>query len=172
MPLPLGHSAIGIATHSLITEEKSYRCKWKTTLFVIILSNLPDVDIILGLLLENNGSAFHRGPTHSILFALIFGFLFSRATQIRSLPHMGFKTCFTLILSHVVADHFLTDSQVSFFWPFEVYYSTENTSLTQVLYSVLFDAVNDAVAVFICALILLINFSVRTSFYRSRSELE
>jgi len=172
MPLPLSHSAIGFATHSVLSDSKSYICKWKATLFIIILSNLPDVDIIFGLLLEKNGSAFNRGPTHSILFAPIFGCIFSRATRVMSLPNMGFISCFALILSHVVADHFLTNSPVSFFWPFEINFSTGNTDLGQVLHSVLFDSANDAAIVIICVLILLINISIRKDFYSGRSELE
>jgi len=104
MPLPIGHSAIGFATHSLISNDKANFNKWHMAIFIIIFSNLPDIDVLFGLILQNNGSAFHRGPTHSILFALIMGYVASKSSKIRSyIPMVSFKTCFMLILSHLVA---------------------------------------------------------------------
>jgi hypothetical protein len=85
MPLPIGHSAIGFATHSLISNDKASFNKWHMAIFIIILSNLPDMDVLFGLILQNNGSAFHRGPTHSILFALIMGYIASKSSKIWSL---------------------------------------------------------------------------------------
>ena len=82
MPLPLGHSAIGIATHSLISKEKNGLNRWQVAILIIILSNLPDIDVIFGLILQSNGSAFHRGPTHSILFALIMGFIAAKCSRL------------------------------------------------------------------------------------------
>jgi membrane-bound metal-dependent hydrolase YbcI (DUF457 family) len=72
--LPLGHSAIGFTTYCLISKSTSSFNQWKLAVFIIILSNLPDMDVLFGLILQNNGSAIHRGPTHSILFAFIMGF--------------------------------------------------------------------------------------------------
>ena len=144
MPLPIGHAAIGFATHSLISNNKGKFNKWQMALFIIILANLPDIDVLLGLILQNNGDAFHRGPTHSILFALIMGFLASKSSRLWSyIPKINFKTCFTLILSHVVADYFLTSAPVSFYWPFEVSWSTGNSGWSSVIHTVFFDAVQD-----------------------------
>ena len=142
MPLPLGHAAIGFATHSLISNDHSRFNKWRVAIFIVILSNLPDLDVLLGLILQNNGSAFHRGPTHSILFALIMGFAASRSSKFWSrIPMVSFKICFMLILSHVVADYFLTDSPVSFYWPFEVNWLSDSSGWSNVMHTVLFDAV-------------------------------
>lgn len=170
MPMPLGHSAIGFATHSVLSNGKSYIDRWKITLFIVILSNLPDIDVILGLIFQNNGSAFHRGPTHSILFAVIFGLIFSKFARLLSIQNMDFKFCFILILSHVVADHLLTSSPVSFLWPFEVYFSTGNAGWGQVLYTALFDAASDAAIVFICVFILMLNIVIRRTVQKSHSE--
>ena len=156
MPLPLGHSAIGFAVHSIISNDKGSFNKWKVAIFIVILSNLPDIDILFGLTLQNNGSAFHRGPTHSILFALILGFLASKSWKLWSqIPMINFKTSFLLILSHVIADYFLTNSPVSFYWPIEVSWSTGNSGWNHVLHTVLFDAVEDIGILIVCNLILM-----------------
>jgi len=151
MPLPIGHSAIGFAAHSILSKDKIDGSKWKVALFVVILANLPDIDVLIGLLFQNNGSAFHRGPTHSMVFALLAGLMASKASQwFKSVPNLPFMTCFLIIFSHVVADYFLTSSPVSFFWPLEVHWSKGSAGWNQVLYSVFFEAVQDAAIVFVC----------------------
>ena len=151
MPLPIGHSAIGFATHSILSKGKIDGSKWQVALFVVILANLPDIDVLIGLIFQNNGSAFHRGPTHSIVFALVAGLMASKASRwFKCKPDLPFITCFFIIFSHVVADYFLTNSPVSFFWPLEVYWSTGSAGWNQVLYSVFFEAVQDAAIVFAC----------------------
>jgi membrane-bound metal-dependent hydrolase YbcI (DUF457 family) len=157
MPLPIGHSAIGFATHSLISRDNSRFNKWQAAIFIVLLSNLPDIDVLFGLILQNNGSAFHRGPTHSILFALIVGFVASNSWRIWSLiPRMRFKTCFLLIFSHVAADYFLTNSPVSFYWPFEVNWLSDSTGWGNILHTVIFDAVEDAGILVICTGIIML----------------
>jgi len=150
MPLPLGHAAIGFAAHSVISKEIGPINKWKLAVFIVILSNLPDIDVLIGLVLQNNGSVFHRGPTHSIVFALLMGFVASKLSEIwRRIPAVSFKVCFALVLSHVVADYFLTNSPVSFFWPFEVSWSTGNAGWGEVFNTVLFGAAKET-GIFIC----------------------
>jgi membrane-bound metal-dependent hydrolase YbcI (DUF457 family) len=162
MPLPLGHTAIGFATHSLMSNDKGCFNKWRVAIFIVILSNLPDIDVLLGLILQNNGSAFHRGPTHSFLFALIMGFVASKSSSIWShIPVMRFKSCFMLIFSHIVADYFLTNSPVSFYWPFEVSWSTGNSGWSQVLHTVLFDAVEDTGILLVCSCIIMLAMMIR-----------
>ena len=157
MPLPIGHSAIGFATHSLISNDRVNFNKWYMAIFIIILSNLPDMDVLFGLLLQNNGSAFHRGPTHSILFALIMGYIASKSSMICSyIPKVSFKTCFMLIFSHVVADYYLTSSPVSFCWPFEVSFSTGNSGWSHVFHTVFFDAAQDTGILFVCTSVIIL----------------
>jgi inner membrane protein len=144
MPLPIGHIAIGLATHEL-TTTRSALSRWRLFAAILVLSNLPDIDVIFGLLLQWNGSAFHRGPSHSLLFALVMGLLASRASSIWGrLPRLGFWTCFSLILSHVGADAWLSTSAVSFFWPLEVHWSTGHTGWKDVAAMVVKGDVQDA----------------------------
>jgi inner membrane protein len=148
MPLPLGHFAIGLATHELSSGRSAFG-RWKLFAAVLVLSNLPDVDVIFGLLIDWNGSAFHRGPTHSLLFALAMGFLLSKASEIwTGLPRLGFFNCFTLILSHVAADALLSTSSVSFFWPFETNWSVGYSGWNDVFGMVLKGNAQDAWIIF------------------------
>ena len=172
MPLPLGHSAIGFATHSLISNDKGRYSKWRVAIFIVILSNLPDIDVLLGLILQNNGSAFHRGPTHSILFVLIMGFIASKSSKFWShIPMVSFKTCFMLILSHVVADYFMTNSAVSFYWPIEVSWSTGNSGWSHVLRTVFFDAAEDTGILVICTCIIMLVMIFKRFYFLRKTKL-
>jgi hypothetical protein len=127
MPLPLGHAAIGLVTCEICkTPSGANPFKWKTVpslLLVIVLANLPDIDIILGLLIDGNGYAYHRGPTHSLLFALMMGYAVHHILRLSDkLPQVSFGSCFLIIGSHLVADCIFTSSPVSFFWPLEVHW--------------------------------------------------
>ena len=172
MPLPLGHSAIGFATHCLISKNTNSWNQWKLAVFIIILSNLPDIDVLFGLIFQSNGSVFHRGPTHSILFALIMGFAASKSSRLWSqIPVISFKICFFLILSHVVADYFLTNSPVSSFWPFEVSWSTGNSGWVQVLHTVIFNAMEDAGILITCTSIIMVLLILRRFYFSRKAKL-
>ena len=141
----------------LISKDKARVNKWKMALFIIILSNLPDIDVIFGLILQSNGSAFHRGPTHSILFAIIMGYVASKSSKIWSyISTVHFKTCFMLILSHVLADYFLTSSPVSLYWPFQVGYATGDSGWIQIFHTVFFDAAQDTGILLVCTFIIIL----------------
>ena len=144
MPLPIGHTAIGLATYELSTNNNSALNNFKIFIFLTILANMPDFDVIVGLLIKWNGNAFHRGPTHSLIFALIMGFLASRAWKFSSqIPRMRFDICFLIILTHILADLFFTSSPVSFFWPLEVSWSSGYSGWNDVLTSVFFREYQD-----------------------------
>jgi hypothetical protein len=103
MPLPLGHAAIGLTTHELFSENTSAFDQWKMILFVVAMANFPDMDVLLGLVFTGNGSAFHRVPAHSLIFAVFMGFLSSNASKLYSkMPKMGFRSCFLVIFSHIM----------------------------------------------------------------------
>jgi hypothetical protein len=144
MPLPVGHLAIGLAAHELGSDRSAFS-RWKVFAAILVLTNLPDIDVVLGLLLQWNGSAFHRGPTHSLLFALIMGLVASRAAKFSTwMPRLGFWSCVALILSHVAADALLSPSAVSFFWPLETNWSTGHSGWKDVFGMVFKGNVQDA----------------------------
>ena len=153
MPLPLGHAAIGLAINDLLTGNSF--ASWRTALYLTILANLPDVDVLAGLLLHGNGSTFHRGPTHSFLFAFLAGIAAANAWRIWSqIPKVGVSTCFLLILSHVLSDLLLTGSQVSFSWPLETNWSQGSTGWLVTLTSVFVEFYRDADLILTCLAII------------------
>lgn len=155
MSLPIGHAAIGFASYSLSNRNESPLGRWKVLIGVLVLSNLPDGDVILGILLQGNGSAFHRGPTHSLIFAIIGAILVSGICRLYSpLPKFSFRNCFLLILSHLFADAMFTSSPISFFWPIAVNWNEGYSGLGHVLNLVLFGNGEDAKIIVACAFLI------------------
>jgi len=158
MPLPIGHATIGFATHGLCSANESGFCRWKTLLGILIFSNLPDIDVVLGIVFHGNGNVFHRGPTHSLVFALIGGFLASRVWKLWSqLPRFSFRICFLLILSHIVADFVFTNSPISFCWPIAVNWIDGYSGLRDVANLVLFGNYQDAKIIIGCAFLIVLH---------------
>ncbi len=144
MPFPLGHTAIGLTTYELNGQKTAPSQRLWGFLFIVTLSNLPDFDMLAGLLAAGNGSLFHRGPTHSLLFALIMGYLAAKvAKRISAVPPFGFGLCSALILSHVLADMIFTSAPVSLFWPFEVNFTTGTSTLGDVFHGIFFKSLGD-----------------------------
>jgi hypothetical protein len=115
--------AIGLTVYRLMGRKHDRKSWWKTVAFVSFLSIMPDLDVLFGLILQGNGVAFHRGPTHSLFFAICAGWPASHAWRLSSaIPRVDFITCGLLVLSHVIADAFT--SPISFFWPFEMIWSS------------------------------------------------
>ncbi len=145
MPLPLGHAAVGLAAYEMCSDKKSTASWWKLFVLVAILANLPDIDVLIGLLCKGNGWAFHRGPTHSLVFALCAGFLASIAWRAWSqVPKVSFMSCFLVVQSHVLADLFFGSSRTSLFWPFEVSWAGGYIGWGGVIDSVFLDSFDDA----------------------------
>lgn len=151
MPLPLGHTAIGLTVQDVCFRGHSVTTRWTYVLFIAVLANLPDIDVLIGLFFQGNGNAYHRGPTHSVMFAFLMGFLASRAWKLfPQIPRMNFLTCFAIILSHVGADFFLTSSPVSFFCPFEVNWAVGYRGWSDVIGLVFLGAFRDVGIIIIC----------------------
>jgi membrane-bound metal-dependent hydrolase YbcI (DUF457 family) len=145
MPLPLGHVAIGLAANELASETRAPLGRLKVIVLIFILSNLPDVDIVIGLLWHWNGCAFHRGPTHSLLFAILAALFYVRLSRRSSFfPTMSVRACFLIVLSHVLADYFLTNSAVSLFWPLETHFVSGQAGWIKIFHAVAFEEMQDA----------------------------
>jgi len=158
MPLLLGHAAIGLTTQDLCSRNHSGLSRWRVAVFIAVLANLPDVDVLIGLLLRGNGHAFHRGPTHSLLFALFMGFVASRAWTLWSqIPKMSFKSCVLIIVSHVLADVVFTNPPVSFFWPLEVHLTAGYSGWGDILSTVFLKGFQDAGIITGCGVVVLLN---------------
>lgn len=151
MPFPIGHTAIGLAVHETLPAGRKNTTRWAAMAYATVLANLPDLDVVLGLMLNGNGAVFHRGPSHSLLFAVLAGVIASQAGRLWDrIPRFGFGLCFALIFSHVLADMLLTSAPVSLLWPLEVYWTPGHSSWTTVLHAVVFKSIRDAGIVAVC----------------------
>jgi membrane-bound metal-dependent hydrolase YbcI (DUF457 family) len=158
MPLPLGHTAIGFATHSLCCGNNPTGSLWRLAVFVTILSNLPDIDVVIGILLQGNGSVYHRGPTHSLLFSAVLAFPASMAPRFWSwIPNLSYRACFMVILSHVLADLLFTTSPVSLFWPFEINCVSGHSGWMDIINSVFLESSRDMWIISASAAVILLN---------------
>jgi membrane-bound metal-dependent hydrolase YbcI (DUF457 family) len=162
MPLPLGHAAIGLAVWDLSARERFVSAPWKAFLFIVVLANLPDLDVLFGLLYCGNGSAFHRGPTHSLLFAFVGGFfMYNVWARWFKEVKIGLGESILVILSHVAADWALTTSAVSWFWPLEVNWVSGHNNWGDVFNLVLFKGFGDIGIIAICVSIIILDALVR-----------
>ncbi len=99
--------AVGhIALSYLLGRSSAKLLKVKAIVpFFIALSILPDIDIFSG------SEHLHRGPTHSILFAVLVFVPFLIAYRRVAIPYL------VALLSHLLGDFFI-GSQMQLFWPF------------------------------------------------------
>jgi membrane-bound metal-dependent hydrolase YbcI (DUF457 family) len=165
MPLPIAHAAIGLATHELVGENQPIPSLWRKLALIGLLANLPDVDVVIGLILQGDGSVFHRGPTHSLLFALGMGWLASRLWRRWSgTASASFIWCASIILSHILADALFTSAPVSFLWPLEVHWSREHCGWLDVIDSVLLRSWADMGLIFGAVLVILFSRVLKVKF--------
>jgi membrane-bound metal-dependent hydrolase YbcI (DUF457 family) len=71
MPTPLGHSLAGLAIQFASTGTRVRRT-WPSTLLLIALANIPDIDFLPGYAI-GRPAAYHWGPTHSFTAAVLVG---------------------------------------------------------------------------------------------------
>lgn len=158
MPLPMGHAVLGLTSQYMVSQDTSVFKKWKPAMVVMMLANLPDIDVLIGLVFFSNGNAIHRGPTHSLLFALVAGLFFSKALRwIPEMPRISFRDCSLVILSHLAADHFFTSSPISFFFPFENLTTIGYSGWGDVVSTVIYNNINDSNIIFGCIIIISLN---------------
>lgn len=86
---------------------------------IIVAANAPDLDYLPGLWV-GDANAFHHGPTHSILFAVLVAAVMSLAWPHGSRAN-AFLWLFFAGLSHLAADVFTEDRRAPFgiplLWP-------------------------------------------------------
>lgn len=146
MPMPLGHTAIGLVAFETARSAQRRGSRLVLCAYITLLANLPDLDILFGLLVTGNGSAFHRGPTHSLLFALATGYLASwLMRRWPNGPQLGFAMSALLVFSHVAADMLLTSAPVSLLWPLELNWSMGYSDWGNVIHLALFQSLQDFV---------------------------
>src|SRR5512135_1575536 len=76
---------------------------------LLVLSILPDIDIVYDFI---TGSDLHRGPTHSIVVAVLAFIPFLIIYRKKAIPY------FLALISHSLIADFLIGGQLQLFWPF------------------------------------------------------
>jgi membrane-bound metal-dependent hydrolase YbcI (DUF457 family) len=102
----VGHMAIAYLLGK--GSSKALRIKLDIPI-LLILSILPDVDIIYDFL---TGSNLHRGPTHSIVVAIIAFVPLFIIYRKNIIPY------FLALISHPLLGDFLVGGRIQLFWPF------------------------------------------------------
>lgn len=125
---------------------------------LMVLSILPDVDIIFDLLVNTE---IHRGPTHSIFFAVLLFVPIFLIYRRRAVPY------FLALISHSLLGDFFIGGQLQLFWPF----SSNSYGVTQIgsYYLSIYSAVNITleVTLFIAAMLTLYKTGDWKIFFRS-----
>lgn len=125
MPSPIGHTIAGFCGYLLAPKGSIPKPQMNTLLASIVIANLPDIDILPGLLL-GNPPMFHRQGTHSIAAGIIAGMLvvmLGRWQKLskKSILKLGAWTT-ALYCSHIFLDLLVTDLSpprgVQLLWPF------------------------------------------------------
>jgi hypothetical protein len=75
---------------------------------ILVLSVIPDIDILFDFLLK---SEIHRGPTHSIVVAIVVFIPFFVLYRQKAMPY------FAALASHSLIGDFLIGGQVQLLWP-------------------------------------------------------
>ncbi|MGD6807579.1 MAG: metal-dependent hydrolase [Candidatus Bathyarchaeia archaeon] len=75
---------------------------------LMVLSILPDIDLLANYM---TGYNFHRGPTHSIIMALLFFIPFFIIYRKKAIPY------FLALISHAAIGDFIVGGQIMLFWP-------------------------------------------------------
>jgi inner membrane protein len=118
----LGHIAIGVATARRVTPADEPAEVLPTRMVILAaLAFLPDIDFLLQDLDPSASFLYHRGATHSLVFALCIGALAAIALVASGKPR---PLAWGLLTAAVVASHGLLDSfgnstlGVELLWPF------------------------------------------------------
>ncbi len=128
MPLPIAHSAVGLAGY-LAFRKKSLDSTTKRELLLLgvclFLANSPDLDFLAGLLCGSLGR-FHHGPSHSLVVGLVAALIFYRFVEygLKGISKRRIlRYCLFSLLSHPILDYFSADTSKPFgvplFWPFD-----------------------------------------------------
>lgn len=107
MPTPVGHSIIGLGVALALSPGRRLRDVWRdraTLTLVIVLANLADVDLLLGLVAFGEPHRFHGGITHGMLFAVIVACAAALLPGLDRTVWQRFVLGLALLLSHPVAD--------------------------------------------------------------------
>ena len=122
MSSPILHSVSGYIISKflpLIKPASKVKKVWTVQMvYIIFITNVADLDLIPQLL---TGEKYHRGLTHSLIFALLFSVVFCQFSYF--LGYYLYKNLFLntsiLYISHLFLDCFTRGSKgIKLLWPF------------------------------------------------------
>lgn len=129
MPSPIGHSLVGLCGAVIAARccPAIGRSPVTLTAAAVVLANIPDVDVIPGLLMHSHPGLYHHQATHSLLAVLFVFFVAWVFFQRRSgMGWQGGIWASGIYLSHVLMDALVADPTppygVQLLWPFSSSY--------------------------------------------------
>jgi len=116
MPLPVGHALVGAALAEALLPSQTAHRNWKIMIFGC-LAVTPDLDFLAVWVFDVDRD-WHRGFTHSLTIAIIFGCLmlvFLGRWRVKEAA-----VCALAVMSHGVLDALTTISGrgIELLWPF------------------------------------------------------
>jgi LexA-binding, inner membrane-associated putative hydrolase len=116
MPSPIGHTLAGCAVTLAVMPSEMLQA-WEAWALCLVCANLADVDFIPGLL-TGNPRTFHRGPSHSLMAALVATGLGASFLTWSAAPWRTWAgLIFLAYASHVALDYFTPGRGVLLGWP-------------------------------------------------------
>lgn len=117
MPSPIGHTLAGSAVAVALIPPGMPQA-WEAWALCLVSANLADVDFLPGLL-TGDPRVQHRGPSHSLLAALVVAGLVASLVTWPSMPWLTRAGLIFLAYgSHVGLDYLTPGRGVLFGWPF------------------------------------------------------
>jgi inner membrane protein len=117
MPLPIAHACVGAGVVAAVRPRGESARDLLLPMFVgAVLANCPDLDFAIARVTHDHG--WHRGPTHSLLFAAVAGLVILAsmgASRLRQAVGYGLA-----LMSHGLLDFATTKvgGGVELLWPF------------------------------------------------------
>lgn len=152
MPSPVGHSLAGLCGYFL-TRHRTLKGISRPQLLIgsIVLSNLPDLDMVPGFLLYGEPARFHRQASHSFFTAVIVSAIAAVVLKRLRVRGRWWTWIMGLYSLHILMDMMVVDpsppSGVQAFWfftseyfilPLQIFASFKYTSVGQGLIQTVF----------------------------------
>jgi inner membrane protein len=138
MALPIAHATAGYLIHRLDRRRTTWE-GWSRALGYMAIANLPDADFLVGFVLGSPGT-FHRGVSHTVLAALVFGAAAATLTRWRWRDRWAPAAALLAVVyaSHLLVDALTVDVRgpagAQFFWPLSsAYYIAPVTIFHEIL---------------------------------------
>ncbi len=115
MPLPLAHSLAAAAIYKGLDADGRF-VAWKRLLLAVVIANLPDLDLIPGILVGEPNRYHHVGFSHSVIFAAVAAVVVGLAAAAvgRSWPtwcnRLSGATGTAMMVGLLVGSHVLLDT--------------------------------------------------------------